>query len=100
MATRESNLIQDRTAGGMAFLFRDSMATEFARIQHRACKPTAVSGGVLVECLVFRSMCNLVMQLDVTPIREPLPAKATMLCQLLLEIGLRSKRRKNATCTL
>ena len=88
MATRESNLIQDRTAGGMAFLFRDSMATEFTRIRHRACKPTAVGGGVLVVCLVFRYMRNLVMQLNVTPIREPLPAKTTVLRQLLLEIGL------------
>ena len=96
MATRESNLIQDRTADCMAFLFRDSMATEFARIQLRACKPTAVSNGVLVECLVFCSMCKLEMRFDVTPIREPLPAKATVLCQLLLEVRLRSKRRKNA----
>ena len=88
MPARESNLIQDRTAGGVALLFRDSMATEFTRICHCACKPTAVGGGVLVVCLVFRFMRNLVMQLNVTPIREPLPAKTTVLRQLLLEIRL------------
>ena len=72
MATRESNLIQDWAADCMTFLFRDRMATELARIQHRACEPTAVCNGVLVLCLIVSGMRKFEMRFDVTPIRKPL----------------------------
>ena len=69
---------------------QNSQGSNTAPVTH--CSQRWLARGVLV----FHSMCNLVMQLDVTPIREPLPAKATVLCQLLLEIGLRSLSKSRA----